>query len=131
MHVGASRDALHAPEFGVNRFTHLSRVRRAAIGHRVQEETYVVVAGWGSAKLDDEVLELSIWDVPPVAPEVVRAFEAGREGLDFIGIGGRKPKGGNTERSRTSLTDRPSTCGLRRLSQHTAFATALGASEGL
>jgi hypothetical protein len=33
-----------------------------------------------------------------VAPAVIRSFEAGPEGLDVICIGGRKPKGGDTER---------------------------------
>jgi mannose-6-phosphate isomerase-like protein (cupin superfamily) len=28
----------------------------------VQEEAYVVVAGSGRAKLDDEVVELSVWE---------------------------------------------------------------------
>jgi hypothetical protein len=36
--------------------------------------------------------------VLPVAPEVDRSFEASPEGLDVICIGGRKPKGGDTER---------------------------------
>jgi mannose-6-phosphate isomerase-like protein (cupin superfamily) len=64
----------------------------------VQEEAYIVVAGSGRAKLDDAVVELSPWDVLRVAPAVVRSFEAGPEGLDVICIGGRKPKGGDTER---------------------------------
>ena len=45
--------------------------------HRAQEEAYVVVAGSGRAKLDDEVVELSEWDVLRVAPAVARSFEAG------------------------------------------------------
>jgi hypothetical protein len=57
-----------------------------------------VVARSGRAKLDDEVVELSAWDVLRVAPGVVRSFEAGPEGLDVICIGGRKPKGGDSER---------------------------------
>jgi len=40
--------------------------------HREQEEAYVVVAGSGRILVDDEVLELSQWDVVRVAPEVVR-----------------------------------------------------------
>jgi hypothetical protein len=40
----------------------------------------------------------SVWDVLRVAPAVVRSFEAGSEGLDVICIGGRKPKGGDSER---------------------------------
>jgi hypothetical protein len=57
-----------------------------------------VVAGSGRANLDDEVVELSVWDVLRVAPAVIRSFEAGREGLDVICIGGCEPEGGDTER---------------------------------
>jgi hypothetical protein len=32
-----------------------------------------------------------------VAPAVIRSFEAGPNGLDMICIGGRKPKGPDTE----------------------------------
>ena len=46
--------------------------------HRVQEEAYVVVAGSGRARLDDEVVELSAWDVLRVAPAVIRSFEPAR-----------------------------------------------------
>jgi quercetin dioxygenase-like cupin family protein len=63
--------------------------------HREQEEAYVVVAGSGRVLLDDEVLELSLWDVVRVAPEVVRAFEAGPDGLDVIAVGGPKPEDGD------------------------------------
>jgi mannose-6-phosphate isomerase-like protein (cupin superfamily) len=66
--------------------------------HREQEEVYVVVAGSGRAKLDDEIVEVATWDVLRVAPAVVRAFEAGSDGLDLICIGGRRPRGGDTER---------------------------------
>jgi quercetin dioxygenase-like cupin family protein len=66
-----------------------------AHSHREQEEAYVVVAGSGRVLLDDEVLELRQWDVVRVAPEVVRAFEAGPDGLDIIAVGGPKPEGGD------------------------------------
>jgi hypothetical protein len=54
-----------------------------------------VVAGSGRVLLDDEVLGLRQWDVVRVAPEVVRAFEAGPDGLDIIAVGGPKPEGGD------------------------------------
>ena len=57
-----------------------------------------MVGGSGRAKLDDEIIEIVVWDVLRVAPPVVRAFEAGPDGLDLICIGGRKPKRGDTER---------------------------------
>jgi hypothetical protein len=41
---------------------------------------------------------VSAWDVLRVAPEVNGSFEGGPEGLDVICIGGREPKGGDTER---------------------------------
>src|SRR5918997_4546027 len=94
-----ARDALRSPELGVSRFTYEPDSRMPwGHRHRVQEEVYVVVAGSGRAKLDDEVVELSVWDVLRVAPSVARSFEAGPEGLDVICIGGRKPEGGDNER---------------------------------
>jgi quercetin dioxygenase-like cupin family protein len=66
-----------------------------AHSHREQEEAYVVVAGSGRVLLDDEVLELRQWDVVRVAPEVVRALEAGPDGLDIIAVGGHRPEGGD------------------------------------
>jgi quercetin dioxygenase-like cupin family protein len=94
-----AREALGSPELGVSRFTYDPGARMPwGHRHRVQEEIYVVVGGSGRAKLDDEVVELSVWDVLRVAPAVVRSFEAGPDGLDVICIGGRKPKGGDTER---------------------------------
>jgi mannose-6-phosphate isomerase-like protein (cupin superfamily) len=71
----------------------------AETGHRhaEQEEAYVVVSGRGRMLVNGEVLELRKWDVVRVAPEVVRAFEAGPEGLELIAVGGPKPEGGDGE----------------------------------
>jgi len=63
--------------------------------HEVQEEAYVVVDGSGTIKLDDERIELKQWDVVRVAPEVVRGFDAGPDGLVLIVVGGEKPEGGD------------------------------------
>jgi mannose-6-phosphate isomerase-like protein (cupin superfamily) len=63
--------------------------------HREQEEAYVVVGGSGRVKLDDEIVELSQWDVVRVAPEVIRAFAGGPDGLELIAIGGTKPQDGD------------------------------------
>jgi quercetin dioxygenase-like cupin family protein len=94
-----ARDALGSSELGVSRFTYEPGARMPwGHRHREQEEAYVVVAGSGRAKLDGEFVELATWDVLRVAPTVVRSFEAGPDGLDLICIGGRKPRGGDTER---------------------------------
>ena len=73
--------------------------RRSAKGHRhrEQEEAYVVVGGSGRVLLDGEVRELRQWDVVRIAPEVIRAFEAGDDGLELIAVGGSKPEGGDGE----------------------------------
>jgi quercetin dioxygenase-like cupin family protein len=94
-----ARGALGSPELGVSRFTYEARARMPW-GHRheQQDEVYVVVAGSGRAKLDDEIIELRTWDVLRVAPAVMRSFEAGPDGMDVICIGGRRPAGGDTEK---------------------------------
>ena len=94
-----AREALGSPELGISRFTYDPGARMPhGHSHREQEEAYVVVSGSGRAKLDDEIVDLTEWDVLRVAPAVVRSFEAGPEGMDVICIGGRKPEGGDTVR---------------------------------
>ncbi len=94
-----AREPLRSPELGVSRFTYEPGARMPwGHRHREQEEAYVVVRGSGRAKLDDEIVELRVSDVLRVSPAVIRSFEAGPDGLDLICIGGRQPKGGDTER---------------------------------
>ena len=80
---------------------------RSPVGHshREQEEAYVVVEGSGRVLLDGEVRELAPWDVLRVAPEVVRAFEGGPDGLRIVAIGGPKPEGGDGVRSDAAWPD--------------------------
>jgi mannose-6-phosphate isomerase-like protein (cupin superfamily) len=93
-----ARKELESPELGVSRFTYEPGARMPfAHRHREQEEAYVVVGGSGRAKLDDEIVELAVWDVLRVAPAVTRQFEAGPDGLDVICIGGRRSEGGDGE----------------------------------
>jgi quercetin dioxygenase-like cupin family protein len=101
-----SRKFLDSRELGVSRFTYAPNLR-VPVGHRhrEQEEAYVVVDGSGRVLLDGEVRDLRQWDVLRVAPEVVRAFEAGPDGLDLIAIGGSKPEGGDGEMADVSWPD--------------------------
>jgi quercetin dioxygenase-like cupin family protein len=90
------RKHLDSRDLGVSKFSYAPNLRSPmAHSHREQEEAYVVVAGSGRVLLDDELHELRQWDVVRVAPEVVRAFEAGPDGLDLIAIGGPKPDDGD------------------------------------
>jgi quercetin dioxygenase-like cupin family protein len=91
-----ARKHLDSRDLGVSLFRYAANLRSPmAHSHREQEEAYVVVAGSGRLLLDGELLELRQWDVVRVAPEVVRAFEAGPEGLDIIAVGGPKPADGD------------------------------------
>jgi mannose-6-phosphate isomerase-like protein (cupin superfamily) len=90
------RKHLDSRDLGISHFRYAANLRSPmAHSHREQEEAYVVVAGSGRILLDDEVLDLSLWDVVRVAPSVVRAFEAGPDGLDIIAVGGPKPQDGD------------------------------------
>jgi quercetin dioxygenase-like cupin family protein len=91
-----SRKYLGSRDLGVSHFRYEPNTRNArGHSHREQEEAYVVVGGSGRIRLDDEVREIRLWDVIRVAPPVVRAFEAGPDGLDLIAVGGPKPEGGD------------------------------------
>ena len=48
-----------------------------------------MLSGSGRVRLDDEIADVGPLDAIRVAPEVVRAFEAGPEGLELIAFGER------------------------------------------
>jgi mannose-6-phosphate isomerase-like protein (cupin superfamily) len=97
------RNHLESRDLGISHFRHAPN-RRPEMGHRhrEQEEAYIVVSGSGEILIDDEVRELRQWDVVRVAPEVVRAFAAGPDGLEIIAVGGPKPEGGDGEQQPVS-----------------------------
>ena len=102
-----SRKYLDSRDLGVSLWSYAPGTRNpGSHSHREQEEAYVVVAGDGRVRLDDEVRDIRLWDVIRVAPEVVRAFEAGPDGLELIAVGGPKPEGGDGVRSETPWPDR-------------------------
>lgn len=91
-----ARKHLDSDHLGVSYFRYAPRFRsETGHSHREQEEAYVVVGGSGRVRLDDEIVELRRWDVVRVAPEVVRGFEGGPDGLELIAVGGPKPEGGD------------------------------------
>ena len=55
--------------------------------HQEQEELYVVVRGSGRMKLDDEIVEVTEWDVVRVPPGTWRGYEAGPDGLEILVFG--------------------------------------------
>ena len=98
--VRFARTPLQTQHIGVSRMRYAPGKRsQRGHTHREQEEVYVVVAGSGQAKLDDEIHELKQWDVLRVAPGTYRGFAGGPDGLDLIAIGSDRPEGGDGESS--------------------------------
>jgi mannose-6-phosphate isomerase-like protein (cupin superfamily) len=83
----ARRD-LAAEQTGVS-YLAVKPGRREAFAHRHREaeEVYVVLAGSGRVKLEDELVDLIELDAVRVAPGTARQFEAGAEGLELLIFG--------------------------------------------
>jgi len=90
------RSHLGSEHLGVSHFRYAPAMRASGGHHHTeQEEVYIVVAGSGRILLDGEIHELRLWDVVRISPTVVRAVEAGPDGLEFIAIGSDRPEGGD------------------------------------
>jgi mannose-6-phosphate isomerase-like protein (cupin superfamily) len=65
--------------------------KRQAFAHKHEnaEEVYLVLAGSGRMKLDDEIIDVAELDAIRVSPGVTRMFEAGSNGLDLLAFGPR------------------------------------------
>ena len=70
-------------------FQRLAPNFRMPFGHKQkqQEEVYVVLGGSGRLKLDDEIVDVKELDVVRVPGEVMRAFEAGPDGIEVLAFG--------------------------------------------
>lgn len=79
---------LDAERTGVS-FHRVKAGRRQPFAHRHDqaEEVYVVIAGSGRVKIDDEIVDLAPLDAIRVAPGAVRAFEGGPDGLEMLAVG--------------------------------------------
>jgi mannose-6-phosphate isomerase-like protein (cupin superfamily) len=98
LEVRMSRKHMESRDVGVSLFRYGPDVRNPmSHHHREQEEAYVIVSGSGRVRLDDEIKDVRQWDVIRVAPEALRAFEAGPDGMDVVAVGGPKPEGGDGE----------------------------------
>ena len=66
--------------------------KRQPFGHHHDEaeEVYVVIGGSGRAKLGDDVVDLRRLDAVRVSAGVMRAFEAGGDGLEILAFGPRR-----------------------------------------
>jgi quercetin dioxygenase-like cupin family protein len=100
------RGPVGATDIGVSHWRYAPNFRhQMGHKHREQEEAYLVIAGSGQVLLDGEVAELRQWDLVRVAPDVVRAFASGPDGLEIVAVGGPKPEGGDGEATEVSWPD--------------------------
>jgi mannose-6-phosphate isomerase-like protein (cupin superfamily) len=85
-----ANDDLEAEDTGVSHLR-VKPGKRQAFAHRHDEaeEVYVVLAGSGRLKLDDDIIDVEPLDAIRVAPGVTRAFEGGPEGIELIAFGAR------------------------------------------
>jgi mannose-6-phosphate isomerase-like protein (cupin superfamily) len=91
-----ARSHIDSDHLGVSHFRYAPG-RRSSRGHshKEQEEVYLVLGGSGRVKLNDELLDIRVWDVVRVAPATVRGFAAGPDGLELLAIGSDRPEGGD------------------------------------
>jgi uncharacterized cupin superfamily protein len=82
------REDVGADAIGVTHYR-MKPGKRTGFGHRHREaeEMYVVLAGSGRVKVDDDILDLRARDVVRVAPAAVREFEAGPDGMELLATG--------------------------------------------
>jgi mannose-6-phosphate isomerase-like protein (cupin superfamily) len=82
------REELGAESTGLS-YQVLKPGKRQSFGHRHDkaEEVYVVLAGSGRVRLDDEIVDIARLDAIRVEPRVTRAFEAGPDGLEWVAFG--------------------------------------------
>jgi mannose-6-phosphate isomerase-like protein (cupin superfamily) len=85
MEARFARGALELETAGISRLK-LAPGMRIPFGHRhgEQEEVYVVVAGGGRIKIDDDVVELAQWDALRLPAGAMRQVEAGPEGIEYL-----------------------------------------------
>lgn len=83
-----AREDLGAERTGLTHFR-LRPGKRSPFAHRHREaeEVYVILAGSGWIKLDEEIREVAPGEAIRIAPAVARAFEAGPDGLELIATG--------------------------------------------
>ena len=101
-----ARKHLESRDLGVSHWRYEPNFRApASHRHGEQEEAYVVLSGSGRdpARRRDRLREQ--WDVLRVAPEVLRAFESGPDGLELIAVGGPRPEEGDGELAQVPWPD--------------------------
>jgi mannose-6-phosphate isomerase-like protein (cupin superfamily) len=90
-----AREDLDAEQTGLSHIK-VKPEKRKPFGHKHDEaeEIYVVIAGSGRMKIDDEVIDIVELDAIRIAPEPGRCFEAGPDGISVLAMGAHHDKDG-------------------------------------
>jgi quercetin dioxygenase-like cupin family protein len=83
-----ARESLDAEQTGISHLK-LKPGKRMPFGHKHDEaeEIYIVIAGSGRIKLDDEIIEVVELDAIRIAPQVARGVEGGPDGIQILAVG--------------------------------------------
>jgi quercetin dioxygenase-like cupin family protein len=83
-----ARNAVGADRIGLTNYR-MKPGQRVGFGHRhgEVEEMYVVLAGSGRFRVDDEVFPVAARDVVYCPPNAMREWEAGPDGLELLAFG--------------------------------------------
>ncbi|HEY2258938.1 MAG TPA: cupin domain-containing protein [Solirubrobacteraceae bacterium] len=94
-----ARDAIGAQRIGMALYR-MNPGRRVGFGHRHREseEIYVILAGSGRFRVQDDVFPVSEKDVVYCPPSAMREWEAGPEGLELLAFGGHADNESDMER---------------------------------
>ena len=93
--VRFAKDELDAERTGITHLKLNPGVRMPfAHKHDEAEEIYVVIAGSGLMKMDDEIVEIVELDAIRISPEIARSFEAGPDGISLLAVGARHDNDG-------------------------------------
>jgi quercetin dioxygenase-like cupin family protein len=94
----SARRELGAERIGISHYR-VRPGRRLEFGHRHRsmEEAYVVLAGGGRFRVDDDTFEVAAGDLIRVAPESWRGWEAGPDGMELLAVGEHVEGDGESE----------------------------------
>lgn len=92
------RQELGAERIGISHYR-MNPGRRVGFGrrHGESEEIYVVLAGAGRFKVDDEIVDVAVKDVVYCPPSTMREWEAGPDGLEILAFGGHAEDDSETQ----------------------------------
>jgi mannose-6-phosphate isomerase-like protein (cupin superfamily) len=88
MQARFGRTPLEGETLGLSLFT-LEPGFRIPFGHKHegQEEVYVIVRGSARVKVEDELVDLALWDAIRFDKDTMRDMEAGPDGVEYLAFG--------------------------------------------